>query len=153
EKTPVCNGFSLVNTSTTLPFSYTQVNGVGGNFWSCRPSFPPANLSGSPPVLYNFAGEVGWARNNALATTGNPQLLPLTYNNQTYQSQPQQGACDPQMAQTPHAGGTNVAMFDGSVKFVSNSVSYQTWQAEMTPSPSPTLGISRTDIVGGDFND
>jgi prepilin-type N-terminal cleavage/methylation domain-containing protein/prepilin-type processing-associated H-X9-DG protein len=145
EKTPVCSGQTNVNATAGV--------GAGGNFWSYRPFFPVgAGTLASP--YYNFAGEVGYDPYNALPAAGAPPyLLPRIYGNETYQQQPQSAACDPLLAQTPHSGGINVAMFDGSVKFVSNGVSYTTWEAIMTPSAIPTLGILRTDIVGNDLGD
>src|SRR5262249_17783628 len=142
---PSCSGTTNVNATAGV--------GAGGNLWSYRPFFPTGTGATATPY-YNFAGEVGYNPYNALPAAGAPPyLLPATYGNETYQQQPQASACDPFLAQTPHAGGINVAMFDGSVKFVSNSVSAQTWQAVMTPYPIPALGILRTDVVGGDFAD
>ena len=45
-------------------------------------------------------------------------------------------------ARSRHAGGVNVAMCDGSVRFVSNNVDLKTWQA---------LGTMNGGEVGGDF--
>src|SRR5262249_633545 len=41
--------------------------------------------------------------------------------------------CDGNRASTPHTGGINVALADGSVRYVSAGVSPSTWWAAMTP--------------------
>ena len=46
-------------------------------------------------------------------------------------------------ASSYHAGGVNIGMADGSVRFVSDNISFATWQA---------MGTRRAgDIVGPDF--
>jgi len=45
-----------------------------------------------------------------------------------------------QFARSRHTQGTNVAMCDGSVRYVSNSISVATWRALSTSSGSETLG-------------
>jgi prepilin-type N-terminal cleavage/methylation domain-containing protein/prepilin-type processing-associated H-X9-DG protein len=49
-------------------------------------------------------------------------------------------SCDGNRASTPHTGGINVALADGSVRFVSQSVSPGTWWSAMTPSGGEVLG-------------
>jgi prepilin-type N-terminal cleavage/methylation domain-containing protein/prepilin-type processing-associated H-X9-DG protein len=56
------------------------------------------------------------------------------------QVKPQRGFCDWTASNTGHAGGTNVAMCDGSVRTVSPSVSLSTWQAANTPDAGDFLG-------------
>jgi prepilin-type N-terminal cleavage/methylation domain-containing protein/prepilin-type processing-associated H-X9-DG protein len=65
----------------------------------------------------------------------------------TYSFQPQpkmagngQAACDGGLASSPHTGGINVALGDGSVRFVSNAVSPGTWWAALTPTGGEVLG-------------
>jgi prepilin-type N-terminal cleavage/methylation domain-containing protein len=48
--------------------------------------------------------------------------------------------CDGGLASSPHTGGIVVGMGDGSVHFVSNSVSPATWWAAMTPAGGEVLG-------------
>ena len=52
-----------------------------------------------------------------------------------FQSQPTPyfGACDPSRGQSSHSGGMNVAMGDGSVRFVNVGVSQTTWAAACDP--------------------
>jgi prepilin-type N-terminal cleavage/methylation domain-containing protein/prepilin-type processing-associated H-X9-DG protein len=49
-------------------------------------------------------------------------------------------SCDGDRASSPHTGGINVAMGDGSVRFVAPAVSPTTWWSAMTPSSGETLG-------------
>jgi prepilin-type processing-associated H-X9-DG protein len=48
--------------------------------------------------------------------------------------------CDGGRASSPHTGGINVGLGDGSVRFVSNSVSPTTWWYALTPAGSEVLG-------------
>jgi prepilin-type N-terminal cleavage/methylation domain-containing protein/prepilin-type processing-associated H-X9-DG protein len=49
-------------------------------------------------------------------------------------------SCDGNRASTPHTGGINAALADGSVRFVSGGVSPATWWAAMTPTGGEVLG-------------
>jgi prepilin-type N-terminal cleavage/methylation domain-containing protein/prepilin-type processing-associated H-X9-DG protein len=49
-------------------------------------------------------------------------------------------ACDPTLASSPHAGGTNVGMGDGSVRFLQEGVSGTTWWAACTPAGGDVVG-------------
>lgn len=48
--------------------------------------------------------------------------------------------CDGGRASSPHIGGINVGMGDGSVRFITTSVSANTWWAAMTPAGGDVLG-------------
>jgi prepilin-type N-terminal cleavage/methylation domain-containing protein/prepilin-type processing-associated H-X9-DG protein len=50
------------------------------------------------------------------------------------------GACDPRLASTPHSGGMQVCLADGSVRSISQGISPQTWWAACTPSGGEILG-------------
>lgn len=47
--------------------------------------------------------------------------------------QPYNGGCDPTMASSPHTGGIQIALADGSVRFLSANVSQYTWWYLCTP--------------------
>jgi prepilin-type N-terminal cleavage/methylation domain-containing protein/prepilin-type processing-associated H-X9-DG protein len=48
--------------------------------------------------------------------------------------------CDPQRASSPHSNGMNVCLGDGSVRFLSASMSLQTWQWACDPRDGNVLG-------------
>ncbi len=50
------------------------------------------------------------------------------------------GECNGAKASSPHTGGINTAMGDGSVRFVSQRVSGLTWWAALTPNAGDQLG-------------
>jgi prepilin-type N-terminal cleavage/methylation domain-containing protein/prepilin-type processing-associated H-X9-DG protein len=59
------------------------------------------------------------------------------------QPSPYLGNCDPTLASSPHTGGINVAMVDGSVHFLSAGISGTTWWELCTPRSG--------EVVNGDW--
>jgi prepilin-type N-terminal cleavage/methylation domain-containing protein len=58
-----------------------------------------------------------------------------------FQVQPKPfGTCDPSRGQSAHTGGTNVGLGDGSVRFVTASVTAQTWASACDPRDGGVLG-------------
>jgi prepilin-type N-terminal cleavage/methylation domain-containing protein/prepilin-type processing-associated H-X9-DG protein len=57
-----------------------------------------------------------------------------------FQTRPSPTDCDPTLAATPHAGGIQVCLADGSVRSVAPGVSGATWWAACTPAAGDTLG-------------
>ena len=115
----------------------------GGNLWAAAPFFPS-----SPQAQFNFGGTFGYDPSDANPTK--PYSLAL------FQTVTNLGPCDPTLAQTPHAGGINVAMGDGSARFVANSVSPKIWSALITPYPIegitfPAGGARVSDTPGSDW--
>jgi prepilin-type processing-associated H-X9-DG protein len=55
-----------------------------------------------------------------------------------FQDRPRE--CDPTLPQTPHRGGMNVGMADGSVRTVPTGISPATWYAAQTPDGGEELG-------------
>jgi prepilin-type N-terminal cleavage/methylation domain-containing protein len=51
-----------------------------------------------------------------------------------------QGICDGRRASSPHTGGINAGIADGSVRFVPNGISPSTWWYAMTPAGGEVLG-------------
>ncbi len=57
-----------------------------------------------------------------------------------FQMRPTPGNCDPSRASTPHAGGMQVVLADGSVRILSGGMSGTTWWAAVTPAGGEVLG-------------
>lgn len=55
------------------------------------------------------------------------------------QPRPYNGNCDPTLASSPHTGGIQAAMTDGSVRFLANSISGFTWWYLCTPNGGEVL--------------
>jgi len=63
------------------------------------------------------------------------------YNQGMWQQRPTppiSAACDPMYIQSSHTGGMNACLADGSVRFLSSSMSQPTWWAACTPSGGET---------------
>lgn len=68
--------------------------------------------------------------NNQPSKVVNPGYAPCYM----FQVQPTMfGTCDPSRAQSPHSGGMNVALGDGSVRFVTISIGMAQWAAACDP--------------------
>ena len=127
EKPPICSGA-----------------GPGGNLWAAAPFFPTTPAS-------NFGGTFGY---NTFTTGAAAFRIPNptnSYSFTTFQTIAPGTTCNPLDAGSPHDSGINVAMGDGSAKFISNSISAQTWSALVTPYPIPAINILRADVPGSDW--
>jgi prepilin-type N-terminal cleavage/methylation domain-containing protein len=62
------------------------------------------------------------------------------YSEGKFQVRPRPDDCDPALAQSPHAYGINVGFADGSVHFLSQAISPQTWWHATTPNGGEVLG-------------
>jgi prepilin-type processing-associated H-X9-DG protein len=80
------------------------------------------------PHSWAYDGVSSWTPAFAFTSTGKPQVRP----------EPKQ--CDPSVPQTPHEGGINMGMADGSARTVSPKISAQTWWAACTPAGGEILG-------------
>jgi prepilin-type N-terminal cleavage/methylation domain-containing protein/prepilin-type processing-associated H-X9-DG protein len=83
------------------------------------------------PCAWAYGAETEWAPIFAYSSVAK------------FQEQPRQAQCNPALPQAVHSGGINVGMGDGSVRFVHNEVSLQTWYCALTPAGN--------DILGSDF--
>jgi prepilin-type processing-associated H-X9-DG protein len=126
-----------------LSVTQSGVQKTGGSLWAVPPYFPLT--SGSP--RYNFAGVVG------VHSVANPGTTGTHISRDLFKTIEDQGNSDANLrpspfdVSSPHSAGINVAMGDGSVKFVSKGVSHSTWAAAMTARSMPT------DILGSDWPD
>jgi prepilin-type N-terminal cleavage/methylation domain-containing protein len=50
------------------------------------------------------------------------------------------GPCDNRLASSPHTGGMNAGVCDGSVRFISQFIKPQTWAAALTPAGEEPMG-------------
>jgi prepilin-type N-terminal cleavage/methylation domain-containing protein len=96
----------------------------GGSYWAHPPSFPNPSSG--------YGGAIGYFP----ASAGPPPAIFLD----AFQERPQAGNCFPFQAHSPHWGGINVALGDGSVRCVAAGVSRDTWQAALTPNKNDVLG-------------
>jgi prepilin-type processing-associated H-X9-DG protein len=80
------------------------------------------------PNAWAYDGQTSWNPVFAYASHGK------------FQTVPSEQQCDPDLAQSPHTGGINAAMGDGSSRFVSEKVSPRTWWFACTPSGGEVLG-------------
>jgi prepilin-type N-terminal cleavage/methylation domain-containing protein len=92
----------------------------GGTFWAYAETGPTAQ-----PLHAGFA--ISWTT-FSVGPASKFQLRPAPDN------------CDPTLAATPHAGGIQVCLADGSVRTISPAVSGATWWAACTPSSGDFLG-------------
>jgi prepilin-type N-terminal cleavage/methylation domain-containing protein len=83
---------------------------------------------GGAPNAWAYDGQSSWTPAFAYASVGKFQVLPA------------ERQCDPNLAQSPHAGGINAALGDSSVRFVSDKVSPRTWWFACTPAGGEVLG-------------
>jgi len=120
-------------------------NTLGGSWWAYPPQFPQGN---SPS--YQFGAVVGYF-----------PTAPGGFYPAMYQTNVQDGSCDPYAAASSHSGSViNVAMGDGSVKTVSLQVNTQyynntvnsnvSWKSAMTPKKR-ILQVGDLDILGPDW--
>lgn len=94
---------------------------AGGNYWGYY--FTGANLQ-----PYHPGCVVSW---NGYSVGPASKFL--------VQPRPYNGGCDPTMASSPHAGGIQIALADGSARFLSAGVSLYTWWYLCTPAGGEAL--------------
>jgi prepilin-type N-terminal cleavage/methylation domain-containing protein/prepilin-type processing-associated H-X9-DG protein len=115
-----------------------------------RPNDASDPLPGAPPYVGN--GSIwGWSagRGNNWAWSATFAYADLSGDranwDQLFQVAPRPivgpgAACDPSRAQTPHPGGIQVGLADGSVRSVSGGVRRTTWHAALTPADGDLPG-------------
>jgi prepilin-type N-terminal cleavage/methylation domain-containing protein/prepilin-type processing-associated H-X9-DG protein len=137
-------------TSNTILFAekYARCNGTGnpGGTWWMRGvyhgyrSFSGLNSPGSDDSFPGdrlsavFAGGRGHDGVRWLTGTASLfQVQPLNFLNSP-------GPCDRRLASSPHTGGMNVCLADGSVRFLAQGISGTTWWRACTPNGGEVLG-------------
>jgi prepilin-type N-terminal cleavage/methylation domain-containing protein len=113
-------------TSNTILFAHSY-GSCGGQGTSWMNSYPPWQ-----PVFCQFAGRLA---TNTYSSTPTCQTL-------TFQVTPTLANCDNNWYQTNsfHTGGMPVGLADGSVRFVSGSISQGTWYSACSPDDGGVLG-------------
>lgn len=119
----------LDGTSNTIAFAEVFANcdsGVGVCIESRRAWAYPYPWGGNPPCLQGkWYPQVG-------TNWGNWGLPPQSINSEAQ--------CDPRRSQSFHSGGAMVALLDGSVRFLSSSMTSSTWQNALRPDDGQVLG-------------
>ncbi|MDR3637451.1 MAG: DUF1559 domain-containing protein [Isosphaeraceae bacterium] len=123
------------------PANQGVVNGapLAVNFYNQCKSVPGTTQAGNSEV-FGYAFPMGYYvhANNAYTHWGTPNMI--SCHNQTQENtQVWEASNSMPSACSNHAGGVNVGMADGSVKFVKDSVSYQTWWAVGTRNGGETV--------------
>jgi prepilin-type N-terminal cleavage/methylation domain-containing protein len=85
-------------------------------------------LCNGTPNAWAYDGQSSWTPAFCYASAGEFQTMPAEHQ------------CDPDRAESPHAGGINIGLGDGSARFVSDKVSPRTWRAACTPAEGDILG-------------
>jgi len=118
-------------TSNTIFFTEKEKGSFGSSSWS-------------PDGGYNIWADWGPCINSiesGAQPTGTASMF--QYNPALGCGSADWGCGDGNLANTPHTGGINVALGDGSVHFVMRGVSVSSWWAALTPNAS--------DVIGDDF--
>jgi prepilin-type N-terminal cleavage/methylation domain-containing protein/prepilin-type processing-associated H-X9-DG protein len=131
EKLSRCEGLGSPRGTWWMRGVYHGQQLFNGGNPSAGDSFPGDRLSA---VVSGGRGIDGvlWLTGTAAMFQATP-ALPL--NNSAHG-----GKCDFRVASSPHPGGINVAMIDGSVRFVSSSIDPAHWWAAMTPAGGEPFG-------------
>ncbi len=109
--------------------SFPQDKGNGGNLWAY---WSLAKIAPYLPDLYplhpSFASD--FFNDSGIGPGSIFQVQPTPWN----------GNCDPNRASTPHPGGMQVGLADGSVRTLAGSISPQTWWNACMPDDGTPLG-------------
>jgi prepilin-type N-terminal cleavage/methylation domain-containing protein len=96
----------------------------------------------SPPGSGKTPGGMPWTQSNYNSPAANPALLTVYPPEPTMpiQNTPSSVCCDFRVMQTPHSGVLMVGLGDGSIRPVSTSISWTTWNYACDPSDTHALG-------------
>jgi prepilin-type N-terminal cleavage/methylation domain-containing protein len=143
EKLAYCPG-TLRNTGVF--FSGINRSHAHGGTWWMRGIFHSGTLTGGSPAFSTQQDSFPGDRLSAVfgGGVGIDGTRWYTGVNAKFLVQPQNatktfGFCDRGVASGFHSGGIEVGMGDGSVRFVSSSISATTWWAALTPAGGETL--------------
>jgi prepilin-type N-terminal cleavage/methylation domain-containing protein/prepilin-type processing-associated H-X9-DG protein len=133
EKYALCeNGTSLI-----LSEVMGASGNYGGSFWAyCALSSPVLPAPMQHPLAVYPGFEIGFmtaVNPNAIGPASLFQVQPTPYTGPG-------SRCDPTLANSPHVGGMNVGLCDGSVRFLAQGLSPTTWWWACTPMGGEVLG-------------
>jgi prepilin-type processing-associated H-X9-DG protein len=112
ERYGTCGNSGNVNSGTTY-----------GNLWC------DSNSVWRPVICVNNSSQIPSSVGFAAYRCNLPQFRPDYVN-----------SCDSTRAQSPHSGGINICMGDGSVRFLGSGVSLASWQNACDPQDSANPG-------------
>jgi prepilin-type N-terminal cleavage/methylation domain-containing protein/prepilin-type processing-associated H-X9-DG protein len=129
-----------------VPFnngSWTSANYEGA---AVIPKTIPDGTSNTVMLGERYGGQCGsaaclWADANGGWTPSFCVTTATNYPNcGMFQTQPTAAVCNTSLANSPHRGGMNICLADGSVRFLSDSVSSTTWAQACDPRDGVPLG-------------
>jgi prepilin-type processing-associated H-X9-DG protein len=134
--------YACVQGSSSIPKSFPDGTSnticFGEVYGSCSLSTDPGNGASAASLWADST--LPWRPimcHNTPSKNVNPGYAPCFM----FQMQPVAfGTCDPSRGQSPHTGGMNCGLGDGSVRVVSPSVSAATWASACDPRDGITLG-------------
>lgn len=111
----------------------------GERYNSCQmPSLDPKT---GTPIIDPKTGQPAVIAGGGLWAHRSPEWGAYFTSLGMFQAQPIWNVqCDPTLLQTPHTSGMNVGLGDGSVRFVSSTLSLPTWQCAVLPADGLPMG-------------
>jgi prepilin-type processing-associated H-X9-DG protein len=117
-----CNFLAFGLTGARFPASFTD--GTSNTMIFTE----KLKLCNAGPNAWAYGADTDWAPMFARANFAKFQVLPKL------------DQCNPALPQSPHVGGINVGLADGSVRMVNESISPLTWYSACTPNGGEVLG-------------
>jgi prepilin-type N-terminal cleavage/methylation domain-containing protein len=126
-----------------------------GQYWGSYRRFPAAIQDGTSNTIFFTEKEAicsttsgGWAPTNPTNFYGDwgPEIAAAEHGDEPkqagalFQVQPVPTKGNGDIAVSPHTAGINVGLGDGSVRFVAQGISWQSWWAALTPAQGDLLG-------------
>jgi prepilin-type processing-associated H-X9-DG protein len=145
EKLAYCPG-TVANIPGNVAFPDRNVTHPHGGNWWLRGIYKAGTVSGDHPPTQDDSYPGDRLSSIFAGGRGNDGTHWYTDVHSKFQVQPvnatrQTGQCDRGLASSPHSGGINVGLGDGSVRFVSASIPVDRWWAALTPAGGETTNL------------